>query len=238
MDNNYNMLCNVRNKEKDARNLAKISDKYIKKTEKKKRTNEPMKDKANKASKNTENTKESEKELTKEQSIKQEIKEWIYVVLAAVLISLLLNGFVIVNARIPTASMEQTINTGDRIYGFRLAYLTKNPERQDVVIFKAPDNEKELYIKRVIGLPGDTVNIIDGKVYINDATEPLAEPYVNGIPEGSFGPYTVPEGAFFMMGDNRNNSFDSRYWNNTFVYKKAILGKAIFRYWPNITAIK
>ena len=76
---------------------------------------------------------------------------------------------------------------------------------------------------------GDTVEIIDGKVYINGSDTPLDEPYVNGDPIGSFGPYTVPEDGYFMMGDNRNHSADSRFWNQPYVYSDKILGKALLR---------
>lgn len=121
-------------------------------------------------------------------------------------------------------SMENTIMTYDRIFGFRLAYgfnmnvfgneisrKWKDPERFDIVIFKYPDDESQLFIKRIIGLPGDKVEIIDGKVYINDSETPLEDSYVPETPLGSFGPYEVPENCYFMMGDNRNNSKDSRY---------------------------
>ena len=123
--------------------------------------------------------------------------------------------------------------TGDRLIGNRLAYLNSDPERGDIVIFLYPDNEKELFIKRVIGLPGDTVTVKQGKVYINNSDIPLDESaYVVTTPLGDFGPFKVPEGAYFMMGDNRNNSMDSRYWNQPYVYKDKILGKAWMRYWP------
>lgn len=166
-------------------------------------------------------------------SLKREIIEWIAVVVFAVVVALFLDNFIIVNAIIPSASMESTIMTGDRIIGNRLAYIKDDPERGDVVIFKFPDNEKQLFIKRVIGLPGDTIEVIDGQVYINDSDEPLDEPYLNEPPVGSYGPVTVPEGAYFMMGDNRNNSADSRFWNHPFVYKDKISGKAFVRYYPN-----
>ena len=128
--------------------------------------------------------------------------------------------------------MEQTIMTGDRVFGNRLAYMNKEPERFDIVIFKYPDDPSQLFVKRVIGLPGETVNIVDGKVYINDSEEPLDDSFCPEAPEGSFGPYTVPEDCYFMLGDNRNHSMDSRYWTNTFVEKDAIEAQVAVRYWP------
>ncbi|MCR5734568.1 MAG: signal peptidase I [Lachnospiraceae bacterium] len=169
---------------------------------------------------------------------KEELKEWIIAIEIAVVLAVVLNTFILVNAVIPSASMESTIMTGDRILGNRLAYLKSDPERGDIVIFKFPDDEKQLFIKRVIGLPGDTLEMKDGKIYINGSDTPLDEPYVKVTPIGDYGPVKVPEGAYFVMGDNRNNSADSRYWVNTFVYKEKILGKAFFRYFRRPGRIK
>ncbi|MCR5527160.1 MAG: signal peptidase I [Lachnospiraceae bacterium] len=170
--------------------------------------------------------------MEEKKSLLKEVFDWIAVVVVAIIAALIIDNFIIVNAKVPSASMEQTIMTGDRVIGFRGAYLFSDPERGDIVIFKYPDDEKILYIKRIIGMPGDTVQIEDGKVYING--EALKEDYLNVKTEGSFGPYTVPEGHYFMLGDNRNNSADSRYWNNTYVAKDKIIGKAVFKYWPSI----
>lgn len=166
------------------------------------------------------------------------IINYVKVFLFAFIIALFINKFVITNAVIPSGSMETTIMTGDRIIGFKLSYLFSEPERGDVIIFKFPDNESDLYIKRVIGLPGEKVQIIDGKVYINDSETYLSEVYLNVIPHGNFGPYYVPEDYYFVLGDNRNCSKDSRYWTNTFVAKNKIISKAIFRYYPDFKLIK
>ncbi|MFA6846785.1 MAG: signal peptidase I [Lachnospiraceae bacterium] len=144
----------------------------------------------------------------------------------------LLDTFIIINAVVPSGSMENTIPSGARVIGSRLSYNDSTPERYDIVVFHYPDDEKQLFVKRVIGLPGETVTIIDGKVYINDETEPLDDSFIAEPMEGSFGPYVVPEGCYFMMGDNRNNSLDSRYWVNTFVAEDKILGKALFVWYP------
>jgi len=143
-----------------------------------------------------------------------------------------LNKLVYINAVIPSESMQTTIMKGDRIIGSRLAYKSKDPQRFDIVIFKYPDDPSQLFVKRVIGLPGETVNIVDGKVYINDSEEPLDDSFCPETPEGSFGPYTVPEGCYFMLGDNRNHSMDSRYWQNPFVEEDAIEAEVAVRYWP------
>ncbi len=172
-------------------------------------------------------------------SLGREIFEWVMVIVISAALAFALDKFIIVNAKIPSASMEPTIMTGDRLIGNRLAYLNSDPERGDIVIFLYPDNEKELFIKRVIGLPGDTVTVKQGKVYINNSDIPLDESaYVVTTPLGDFGPFKVPEGAYFMMGDNRNNSMDSRYWNQPYVYKDKILGKAWLRYFPKVTKVQ
>lgn len=169
--------------------------------------------------------------MTKKQFAKETI-EWIGVIVAAIVFSLFINFCIIVNARVPSSSMETTIMTGDRIVGFRLSYAFSDPKRGDIMIFKFPDDESVLFVKRLIGMPGDTVEVHDGNVYING--EVLDEPYLNVVTEGNFGPYQVPEDSYFMMGDNRNNSMDSRYWENTFLKRDKVVGKAIFRYFPSI----
>lgn len=171
-------------------------------------------------------------------NIKQEIAEWVVVIVLAVAFAVAINTFFLVNALVPSASMENTVMTGDRLFGNRLAYIKEDPRRGDIVIFKYPDDEKQLFIKRVIGLPGETVQVIDGKVYINYCDEPLNEPYLAQEMLGDFGPYEVPEGAYFMMGDNRNYSADSRFWTNKFVYKDKILGKAWLQYYPHIGKVE
>ncbi len=169
----------------------------------------------------------------KKKSWKSEIAEWVIVIEVAIVFAVILNMFIIVNAEIPSASMETTIMTGDRAFGSRLAYINKEPERGEIVMFKFPDDESQLFIKRVIGMPNETIEVKGGKVYIDGSDTALAEPYLNVVPVGDYGPVTIPEGAYFMMGDNRNNSADSRYWNNPFVYKDKIVGKAIIRYYPS-----
>ena len=165
-------------------------------------------------------------------SVVAEILDYLKTIVIVVVVVLLLNQFVLINARIPSESMQNTIMVGDQIFGNRLAYRNSDPERFDIVIFRYPDDPDQLFIKRVIGLPGETVEIKDGKVYINGSDTPLDDSFCPETPIGDFGPYEVPEDSYFMLGDNRNWSKDSRFWENTYVHEDAILGKAVLRYWP------
>lgn len=167
-------------------------------------------------------------------SILREILDWVIPFVLALVVAVILVNYVIINAGIPTGSMENTIMPGDRLIGNRLAYCMNDPERGDVVIFRYPDNEEELYVKRVIGLPGETVDIMDGYIYIDGATEPLAEDYLKEdwmVATGTYH-FEIPEDAYLVLGDNRNDSWDARYWTNTYVYRDKILGKAVLIYWP------
>ena len=171
-------------------------------------------------------------------SIMEELWEYIKMIIFVVVVVIIVNNVLLINAKIPSESMEDTIMTGDRIFGNRLAYINKDPQRFDIVIFKYPDDETQLFIKRVIGLPGETVEIRDGKVYIDGAETPLDDSFTPEPPQGNWGPEVVPEGSYFMLGDNRNRSKDSRFWTNTFVKKEKILGKAVLRYFPSPKLIK
>ena len=170
---------------------------------------------------------------------KKELWEWVKIIVSAAVIALVLNTFIIANSQVPSGSMENTIMTGDRVIGFRLSYLFQEPERGDVVIFRFPDDEKIYYVKRIIGLPGDTVDIYDGHVYLNGSDTPMEEPYVREpmIPERPMH-FEVPENSYFMLGDNRNYSKDARVWQNTYVKKNKIVAKDLFRYYPKPGMIK
>ena len=172
------------------------------------------------------------------ENTKKEAISWIKTIVLAVFIAFILNKVVILNATVPTGSMENTIMSGDRVIASRLSYTFSEPDRGDVVIFKYPDDESVYYVKRIIGLPGDTVEVKNGGVYLNGSEEPLEEKYTREITMGEFGPYEVPEGHYFMMGDNRNNSLDSRFWDNKYVEEDKILGKVIFRYYKKPGLIK
>lgn len=171
-------------------------------------------------------------EPKKETNWKKELLEWIVLLGCTVAAVVIFNSFIVVNARIPSGSMKDGIQEGDRIFANRLAYLNSDPERMDVIMFRYPDDRSQIFVKRIIGLPGETVTIVDGKVYINDSETPLDDSFIPEPMKGSFGPYEVPEGCYFVLGDNRNNSLDSRKWENTYVPREDILGKAGFRYWP------
>jgi signal peptidase I len=163
-----------------------------------------------------------------------EALSWAKVVVFAVVFALVINFFVIVNASIPTGSMESTIRVNDRIIAFRLSYLFNEPERYDIIVFRAPDDGIK-NVKRILALPGERVMVEDGIVYINGiALE--RDDFINPGPFGYLGPpfpeTLVPEGHYFVLGDSRGNSRDSRDWANPFVEESRILGKVIFRYFP------
>ena len=188
--------------------------------------------------------------------IRKEVFSWIRLIVIVLAAVFVVKQFVIVNAVVPTTSMQNLIDPGDRLIGFRLAYVFGEPQRYDVVIFKYPVDEEQNYIKRVIGLPGETVTISDGEIYIDDSTEPLDEPYLpeEWVDENDGYTFVVPEDSYFVLGDNRNVSLDARFWAEeainagladtpeeaqqyTFVKKNKILGKAIFKYWPHIKSL-
>lgn len=168
----------------------------------------------------------------------KELVSWTIVLIVAFILGNCINKYVLLKAEIPSSSMENTLEIGDRVFGFRLAYLFSKPKRGDVVMFDYPDNETRLYVKRIIGLPGETVDIIEGKIYINESETPLEEDYLKEIPMGTYGTYEVPEGHYFMLGDNRNNSWDSRKWENKYVAEDKIRCKVWFRYKPGFKFIK
>lgn len=156
------------------------------------------------------------------------IKEPILAVLAALLIS----GFIISHTKIPTGSMMYTINPGDHLIVSRLQYYYRNPKRGEIIVF---EQKMDKLIKRVIGLPGETINIVDGNVYIND--QKLEENYlINKNTTYLFSdsdivfPYTIPENMYFVMGDNRENSLDSRYFGP--IHRSKIIAKSGLRIYP------
>ncbi len=120
---------------------------------------------------------------------------------------------------------------GNRILVNRLSYIFGEPQRGDIVTFIYPDDGKTLYLKRIIGLPGETISGKEGVIYIDG--EPLKDDFTEEVSYDNFGPYTVPEGSYFMMGDNRTDTWDSRYWTHKFVKLEDIIGKAEVSYFPH-----
>lgn len=188
--------------------------------------------------------------MSDNKEIKEEVKDkgyyfreacsWISIVLFAMVAAYLINTFIIVNSYVPTGSMENTIAAKSKIIGLRFSYWFDEPERGDIIIFKAPDNPGINYVKRIIGLPGEKIRIEDAKIYITPADGGeefvLEEDYLKEEWVISTGPYSfeVPEDSYLTLGDNRNSSKDARYWVNKYVEKDTILGKAVICYSPKI----
>lgn len=158
-----------------------------------------------------------------------------YILIAELLVqtctSFIVVPYLVQTYKMPTISMEPTLLVGDRILINKHIYKTDEPKRGEVVVFRYPLSPEKAYVKRLIGEPGDTVEMVGRTVYING--KPIKEHYAQYVDPGSindhFGPYRVPSNQYFVMGDNRDNSQDSRYWS--FVPRKNFLGKAIIIYW-------
>lgn len=134
---------------------------------------------------------------------------------------------------IPSGSMLPTLQINDRLIVDKLSYRFQDPQRGDIVVFSPTDtlerqNFHDAFIKRVIGLPGETVEVKGGRVYINNRL--LRENYIEEEPLYQYGPVKVPPGHYLVLGDNRNNSYDSHYWG--FVPRDHIIGRAVVRFWP------
>ncbi len=125
-------------------------------------------------------------------------------------------------------SMEPTLLPRDRVLVDKFFYRLRQPRHGDVIVLRYPLNTQRNYIKRIVGLPGDVLLIKDGKLYVNGRQ--TNEPYINGTPQGNYGPFTVPDDSVFVMGDNRNNSEDSRAFGA--LKKEFIVGQALLIYWP------
>ncbi len=173
----------------------------------------------------------TEPDMEANQEKRHGLRRFLLEMIETLLLSLVL--FSVINAvsariRIESISMQPTLYAGDFVIVNKLAYKLGQPDRGDVIVFRfPPDPQREPYIKRVIGLPGDTVRITDGKVYVNDTL--LEEPYISAPPayEGS---WNVPDDSLFVLGDNRNSSSDSHQWG--MVPLENVIGKAVVVYWP------
>lgn len=177
------------------------------------------------------------------------VREYAESILIAVILALIIRAFVVQAFKIPSGSMEDTLQVGDHllvnkfIYGPTIPFTDtrlfkiRDPRQGDVIVFEYPEDPSKDFIKRVIGVPGDVVQGINKKVYINGKL--YANPHEvhkerdlipkEQNPRDSFGPITVPEDCYFVMGDNRDRSYDSRFWG--FVKKEKIKGLAFIKYW-------
>ncbi|MBW3623270.1 MAG: signal peptidase I [Armatimonadetes bacterium] len=151
--------------------------------------------------------------------------------LALLLLFLLIRPFILEPFYIPSNSMVPALKDGDRILASKLSFRWGEPRRGEVVVFYGAEDSghaEEIFVKRIIGLPGEHVYISEGKVFIQGM--PLDEEYLHGIPYGNYGPYRVPEGTYFMLGDNRNDSRDSRFWGS--IPRENLIGRAACVFWP------
>ncbi|MGI0479973.1 signal peptidase I [Geminocystis sp. CENA526] len=154
------------------------------------------------------------------------------VAMAAVL-SFGIRTFIAEARYIPSSSMEPTLQINDRLLIEKMTYRFREPKRGDIVVFNATEalqreHFNEAFIKRIIGLPGDEVIVRNGKVQVNGKV--LREAYISEAPKYDYGPVIVPQGEYLVLGDNRNNSYDSHYWG--FVPRDRFIGRASVRFWP------
>ncbi|BAU27132.1 signal peptidase I [Aneurinibacillus soli] len=159
------------------------------------------------------------------------LKEWVPIIVIALVLSMTIRTYVGEAVVVPSGSMLPTIHINDRL-AVEKFINTKDLKPGDIVVFypPVPDKKDERFIKRLIGIGGDTIEIRDGALYRNG--KKVDEPYIREPMTYNFGPVTVPEGKFFFLGDNRNESFDAHLWPTPFVDKSAICGKAVFRFYP------
>lgn len=154
----------------------------------------------------------------------------------SIVLALGIRQFVAEARFIPSGSMEPTLQIHDRLVVEKISYRFNPPKRGDIIVFKAPQKaldavnstSNDAYIKRVIGMPGEKVEIKDGTVFIND--EPLQETYIQAPPDYTWGPNVVPENEYLVLGDNRNQSSDGHVWG--FLGRDKIIGRAVVRFWP------
>jgi signal peptidase I len=166
--------------------------------------------------------------------VQEELVAWIKTLISAAVYAILIVTFGFQVARVEGLSMAPTLADQDRLIVNKLAYRIGEPRRSDIVMLYYPLNPDKSFVKRVIAEEGDTVRIVDGKVYVNEV--PLNDDYVpqEYRSHDDWGPQVIPEGYYFVMGDHRNNSSDSRTWG--FVPKRYIIGKVQLRWWPVVTA--
>lgn len=156
--------------------------------------------------------------------------ELVVIFIGAIVVAFVLQAFIVKPFQIPSESMMATIDPGDRILVNRLAYRFGSVDRGDIIVFKSPMDPNVDFVKRVIALGGDTVEVKRGAVIVNG--EPQVENYLQSIDVGNFPQTRIPEGNVFVMGDNRGDSQDARFWNPHWLPEENILGKAFLTYWP------
>lgn len=154
--------------------------------------------------------------------------KWFYEIFSAAILALILRLTVIQTYLIPSESMIDTLQVGDRLFANKAAYWFQPIKRGDIIVFAYPKDPSKDFVKRVIGLPGDKVEIIDGKLYRNDQL--VNEPYIKEPMWFDYPEHIVPENHLFVLGDNRNNSDDSRFWG--FLPINNVKGKAYLIFWP------
>ena len=163
-------------------------------------------------------------------SNKDEILSWIKVIVSALLIAIVLRTFVFQMALVNQVSMDPTLHEGQMLVISKINYFVGDPDRGDIIVLK-DDIENKLLIKRVIGLPGEVIQLKDGKVFI-DSKELQPDYTISPTFAYTQEEWTLPAGEYFVLGDNRENSRDSRVENVGLVQRESIVGKAVFRIWP------
>lgn len=166
-------------------------------------------------------------------SILKELMGWLLYIIIIVGAAYLIVSFVGQRTQVSGSSMETTLSDGDQLIVDKISYRFQNPKRYDIIVFPYQYEPNTYYIKRIIGLPGETIQIIDGYIYIDG--EQLDEHYGNELmndPGIAAEPVTLGEDEYFVLGDNRNNSQDSRAVNVGVIHRKDILGRAWIRIWP------
>jgi signal peptidase I len=163
-------------------------------------------------------------------SLGEEIKDWVVSILIAVILAFFIRYFIVELYMVEGPSMRPTLVNSERLVVNKFIYRFKEPERGDILVFKYPRDQSRDFIKRVIAIPGDTIEVKEGRVFVNGQL--LNENYILERTRGSYPLSTVPEGHIFVMGDNRNNSEDSRFKDVGFVPYTLIKGKAVMVFWP------
>lgn len=161
---------------------------------------------------------------------RSELAEYVQALVIALGLALFIIVFIAQAFVVQGSSMEPTLHDGERLLVDKLTYRFREPARGEIVVFKYPADPSHRYIKRIVGLPGDKIYLSHGVLYINDI--PIEENYTKEPAANDFWPVTVPEGHYFLLGDNRNNSEDSRYPDVGFVPRQYLIGRAIFVFWP------